>query len=49
MEPNSAAAKKTFKDNEECGKNSGITSQLAAGEKIVFSCKVIKHNKWTMR
>ncbi len=42
---------KTFPDYQGCAANSEIMAQLETqkGEKVIFSCIVIKLNRWGMR
>lgn len=44
-------AEPTFQDLQGCGSNQEIMAQLdtARGEKVIFSCIVIKINRWMMK
>ena len=45
------AAEPKFQDLQSCASNNEIVSQLDTqrGEKVIFSCIVIKINRWMMK
>jgi hypothetical protein len=48
MEPSTDVVK-TFPDHEGCKTNPNIQKLLDPGEQVIYSCKVLKHNRWGMK
>ena len=48
MEPSSDIVK-SYPDHENYKSNQSIKELLDPGETIIYSCKVLKHNRWGMK
>ena len=40
---------KSFPDHENLRESAAIQKLLDPGETVVYSCKVLKHNRWGMK